>query len=261
MNRLFPSTVCAVLFALGLASTAFATASLEFVDSATGSTLYFADNGAVSCTGPDCGTAVFPATDQNAFHGQLSISGVLFDGFVFSTATGASNSPGCAGINGPNCANTTDLNATNISTGTSTLSVYFADTGFSPSGVTGLSVGFSTPGETGALAVQTAYATSGNINPLAAGNLTPTAGLTVCGTPNLTIHGPIATPGTTVGTTCAAPGAPFSLAIAETFTAAPGQGFNLNGTISGVPEPASIALFGTVLALCASGFRRRRKLS
>jgi len=265
MSRLFPSAICVVLSTLGATSLAFATASLEIVDISTGSTLYVADNGSVICNGPDCATAVFPPADQAQLPGDpgaISLSSVLFDGFVLTTTAGGSNSPNCGGLNGPNCLNTTNINATNITAGTATLSVYFADTGFAPSGATGLLVGFSTPGQTGANAVQTAYATSGTLtapNPLGPGVLTPTAGLAVCGTANLALGASVG-PATT-GTNCATPGTPFSLEIATTFTASPGQGFNLNGTISAIPEPASIALFGTALALCASAFRRKRKLS
>ncbi len=259
MKKSLWAAMFVALFVVGSQSNAFATAALELVSGT--STLYVSDNGAVTCTGPAC--SANPATDQNALTGGVSLSGVIFDGFAITITTGGSNSPNCSGFpNGPGCLNTSNITATNISAGTATLSAYFADTGFAPTGATGLVVGFSTPGETGTTAVQTAYATSGNINPLGVGVLNPTAGLTVCGTPGLTISGP--TLNASTGTTCAAPGAPFSLEIATTMTAtAAGQAFNLNGTITAVPEPMSVVLFASLLAPCALRLRqlRRRKLS
>jgi len=253
--KVLPKAILALIALTVGGSTAFATASLELVSGT--STLFVMDNGAVTCSGPACGAAVFPATDSNINPGAITIAGVTFDGFSLTVTTGGSNSPNCFGINGPGCLNTTNITATNISSGTATLSAYFADTGFAPGGgVTGLVVGFSTPGETGTTAVQTAYATTGNVNPLALGNLTPTGGLTACGLPNLTINGP--TLNTSMGTGCAVPGSPFSLEIATTMTAAAGGAFNLNGTISAIPEPASVALFGSVLVFCASRLRRRK---
>jgi len=261
-----PKAILALIVLSIGASSAFASASLELVvgNSVNFSTLYIVDNGAVTCTdvgtSTACTTAVFPPADSNAKAHAITVAGLTFDGFDITVTTGGSNSPNCSGLNGPNCLDTTNINATNVSGGTASISAYFADTGFSPAGVTGLAVGFSTPGETGTTAVQTAYATSGTLtapNPLGNGVFNPTGGLATCGTPNLTINAtPI--PGTTIGTNCAAPGAPFSLEIGTTFTAAAGQGFNVNGTISAIPEPASVALFGSVLVFCASRLRRRK---
>jgi len=244
----------ALLLVVGISYKASASASLELVSGT--STLYVVDNGAVTCTGPACGTAIFPPVDGNVFVGGISLAGVTFGGFNLTITTGGSNSPNCSGSpNGPGCLNTTNITATNISGGTATLSMYFADTGFTPSGTTGLVVGFSTPGETGTTAVQTAYATTGNINPLAAGNLSPIGGLTVCGVPSLTISGP--TLNTSMGTGCASPGTPFSLELATTMTAGVGQAFNLNGTISAVPEPGSLMLLGSGL-LGFAGIARKK---
>jgi hypothetical protein len=263
MRRLLLSSLFVAVLGIGLGTSAFAAASLELVtgDSTNFSTLFVTDNGGVTCTdvgtSTSCGTALFPATDQNGLTGGISLAGVVFDGFTFTITSGASNSPNCSGINGPNCLNTTNINATNISTGTATVSMYFADTGFTASGATGLVVGFSTPGETGVLATQQAYATSGTAtapNPLGAGVFNPTGGLSLCGA-SLSIAGPIGN--TSLGDNCAAPGAPYSLELATTLTAAPGTGFNLNGTISAVPEPSSLMLLGSGL-LGFAGFARRK---
>jgi len=264
MKRLLGGAA-AVVLALGLGSDANATASLELVSgtAAVYSTLYVSDNGLVKCTdvggSTACGTAVFPPADQNGTTGGISLSGVLFDGYSFTITSGGSNSPNCAGLQGPNCLNDTNINATNVSTGTATVSIYFADTGFNPgAGVTGLKVGFSTPGSTGISATQQAYATTGTPtapNPLGAGVFNPTTGLSPCGI-NLSLPG--GNVNASAGSVCPAPGTPYSLELATTLTAGVGEGFNVNGTISAIPEPASVALFGSVLVFCASRLRRRK---
>jgi hypothetical protein len=254
MKRLLWGGLLVALSTVGFQGTAFALAELQLVSGT--STLYVADGGAVACTGPACGTAVFPVADLNPGGGGITLAGVTFDGFFLTVTTGGSNSPNCSGSpNGPGCMNTTNITATNISLGTATLSMYFSDTGFTVTDP-GLIVGFSTPGETGDTATQQAFATAGAISPLAPGNLTPTAGLAACGA-LLTILGP--TGPTALGSGCPTPGAPFSLALATTMVASPGQSFNLNGTISAVPEPASVALFGTLLFVTGAGLRRRMK--
>jgi len=259
MKRLLLGSLFALLFVVGVSSTAHATAALELVagSGANYSTLYVSDNAAVTCSNFGSSTAcgINPSADQNALVGGISLSGVVFDGYTLTITTGGSNSPNCDGFpNGPGCLNTTNIAATNISTGTATMTAYFADTGFTFAGG-GFIVGFSTPGESGTTAVQTAFATHGAINPLGVGVLLPTAGLTVCGAPSLTISGP--TLNTSMGTTCANPGVPVSLELATTFTTASGGAFNLNGTISSVPEPGSLMLLGSGL-LGFAGFARRK---
>jgi hypothetical protein len=55
---------------------------------------------------------------------------------------------------------------------------------------------------------------------------------------------------------------PYSLTIDDTFAGCGGAScvfYSSDGALTGgVPEPAAVALFGTVLALCASKLRRRR---
>ena len=264
MKRFFYGAVCAVLFTVGLGSRAFATAtdSLELVagSGANYSTLYIDPTGAVTCNDYGTSTACSGPYTASGSGGAIVLGLANFDGYHLQITSGGSNSPNCSGFpNGPGCLNTTNITATNVTAGTQSITAYYADTGFTPAGATGLIVGFSTPGETGTTALQTAYATTGTIDPLGPGVETPTAGLSVCGTPGLKISGP--TSNASAGTSCGAPGTPFSLELATTMTTTAGGAFNLNGTISAVPEPAAVVLFGTVLALCASGLRRRRKLS
>jgi len=257
MKRLLRGTLYVVLCAVGFGSTASATAVLELYDNNNNSYVTITDTGVVTCVGADCGTAVINTLTAP---GSITIAGGShFDNFAITTSSGGSNSPNCNDMpNGPGCMNTTNINS--VSLAAASLSVYFADTGFMPAGATGLIVGFSTPGETGTTALQTAYATAGAVNPPLNTPATPVLGASVCGLPSLSIPGPTAN--TSLATGCATPGQPFSLELATTMTAtAAGQAFNLNGTISAVPEPAAVALFGTVLALFASGLRRRRKLS
>jgi hypothetical protein len=54
--------------------------------------------------------------------------------------------------------------------------------------------------------------------------------------------------------------APYSLTLDQVFTATgtDALSFSVDGSVSSVPEPGAVMLFGTVLALCASKLRRRR---
>jgi len=56
------------------------------------------------------------------------------------------------------------------------------------------------------------------------------------------------------------PVGPYSLTIEQDFVDSTGStvSFSADGNVTAVPEPAAILLFGTVLALCATGLRRRR---
>ena len=253
MTRFFRGAVSAVLFTVGLGSTAFATTALELVVNGV-DTIYVPDNGPVVCTGPDCGTAVLPTTDTNILTGDISLSGTI-DGWTISQSSGGSNSPTCPsfGVGGPGCLNTDNFNA--VSTGLGSLTVYFESSGFTAQ--PGFVVGFGSTGvQTGLLAAQTAYIGPGAVN-LAAGNLTPAPVGAACGA---TINS--APPGVVSALTgCGAGSGTLEIQTAFT-TGATGGGFNVNGNISStIPEPASVVLFGTLLALCATAFRGRRKLS
>jgi hypothetical protein len=260
MKRLLWSTILVALFTVGFGSMAFGSAALELVtgNSVNFSTLFVSDNGAVTCTNVGtstaCTGAVFPVTDLNPTVGAITLTAVTFGGFVTTVTTGGSNSPSCVGMNGPGCLNDTNINTLAVSAGT--LSVFFADTSFA-AGVPGFDVAFSSPLQTGTLAVQSAFVFTG-ANPLATGVFSPVAGSLI----GATLSSP--SPGVVAGATSGANpfvGA-FGLELETMFTTTvAGTGFNANGNIAAVPEPAAVALFGTVLALCASSLRRRRKLS
>jgi hypothetical protein len=53
--------------------------------------------------------------------------------------------------------------------------------------------------------------------------------------------------------------APYSLTLEQVFTDTSGTdvSFSVDGNITAVPEPAAVVLFGSLLALCATGLRRR----
>lgn len=271
MKRFLGGTLFVLLGTGVLGSTASASSVLELFDNNNGSYVTITDTGTgtrnvaggtigtgnVDCVGADCAGATINVITAL---GSITIgAGSTFDSFTITESAGGSNSPSCSGApNGPGCINTDNINS--VSSAAASLSAYYADTGFMPGGATGLTVGFSTPGETGTTATQTAYATAGAhnpLNPVTGTPATPVLGLTPCGANPLTINGPTAN--TSLSTGCASPGQPFSLELATTMTATgAGQAFNLNGTISAVPEPAAVALFGTALALCASRLRRKR---
>jgi hypothetical protein len=256
MKRVFWSVALLAFLSIGFGMSAYASTSLELVDPANNSTLFVNDNAATVCTGADCNASIPPA-DQNAATGAITLAGFTFGGYSLTVTTGGSNTPNCSGSNGPGCLNTTNITATNISSGTATLEAFFASTGFTTPHP--LIVGFSTPGETGTTATQQAFATPGAVNTLGPGVVNPIPGNNPCGA-LLTITGP--TGNTSLGSGCPNPAIPYSLMLATTMTTGAGGAFNLNGTISSeVPEPASLALFGTVLAFCASRLRRRSKVS
>jgi hypothetical protein len=77
-----------------------------------------------------------------------------------------------------------------------------------------------------------------------------------------TFVGDFTSPGVFSGTTSggSAPTNPFSLTLQQVFDAHGGNvTFSVDGSITSVPEPGAIVLFGSVLALCASRLRRRQR--
>jgi hypothetical protein len=267
MKRVIHGAVSVALFTIGLGSTAFATAALELISGTD--TIYVASGTGpfpeaatpVCMVGPtvvNCLTT-FGATATNNQLGALTINAATFNGWDVTISEGGSNSPNCpvAGNNGPGCMDTTNINAEN--SGAGTLAAVFADTGFTPTGSTGLTVANTSALQTGFLETQQAYATAGTVNNLAPGSTLAAdeAGLSTCG---LALFS--SPPGVTATPTgCVTPVAPFSLELATVFTTTAAGGFDVGGNISSIPEPAAVTLFGTLLAFCASGLRRRRKLS
>jgi len=225
-------------------------------------TIFIPDNGgpgSIVCTGPDCGTAVFPSADANAFLKGISAPGISIDGWTINTTAGGSNSPGCpsAGVNGVGCINDDDISAqitgTTCSVATPcSLVAFFESDGFTAE--PGFITAYSSVLQTGALATQNVFIGAGAVN-LAAGNLAPAPVGAACGA--ALSSGP---PGVAALASACGPGS-GTIEIMTTFKATGDGAFNVNGNVAAVPEPASVALFGTILALCASGLRRRRKVS
>ena len=241
-----------VLFSGILGSTAYATAALELVSG--NNTLYVQDDGAYSCHGTACSAGGFSASGDtaNPVTGFILLSAFNFNGWSISANQGGSNSPDCpaSGSNGVGCLSNVLVEAHTTTTGGS-LAVYFGDTGFSP--VSRLTANFTASAVAGT-ATQTAYAFTGAL---------PLAPTLVDPAPLLLgqIGGSLSSTGTTTGVFSF--GTPFSLVI-QTLFVHTGSGignFSVNGNVTAVPEPAALALFGTVLALCATGLRRKRKLS
>jgi hypothetical protein len=259
MKRLFCGPVFAVLFTVGLGSMAFADTT-SFLEVVSGSDImYVGDNGSLLCSNnggatysaSNC-TAFGAAGDDNPLNGTITITATNFNGWQL-TSTGGTNSSTCVGLSGPGCLNEENLNAL-ATTGPSTLTAYYADSGFTPVG--GLVTAFSSPIQTGASSTQTAYAYTGALG-IPSANPTPSSGM--IGSP-LTVLAPgVAATQTSSGVGIAGP---YNLMLITALTTTtPATGFNVSGNISAVPEPAAVVLLGTAFALCASGLRRRRKLS
>lgn len=258
MKRLIHCAVSVALFTIGLGSTAFATTDLELISG--GDTLYISTtSGGLLCNGTSAGCAAFGATGS-AVTGGFDISAADFNGWSITISDVGSNSPNCpnAGAGGPGCLNSENITAN--STGAGTLGAFDFSSGFVTS--SGFIVANTSAIQTGALQTQQAYATTSGADPLGAATTTfagAVAGQAACGAALSS-----APPGVmAIPTNCVNPGNPVSLELATIFTTnSGGGGFTVGGNISSaVPEPATVALFGTVLVFCASGLRRRRKLS
>ena len=255
MKRWFLGVAFAVLITLGFGGTAFATITTDLELISGGEAIYIN----IASPSPTCGPAPCPAgTTGGAVAGGLYLSTVGFNGWTVSISTVTSNSPNCfPGLGGTGCLNS--FNITADATGASTLGVFDFSSGFSTP--YGFIVTNTTTLQSGMTESQQAYATTSGADPLGVATTTfanAVLGQVPCGAPlTVTLPGIAALP-----TSCASPGNPVSLELATIFTTnSSGGGFTVGGNISSVPEPVSVVLFGTVLALCASGLRRRRKLS
>lgn len=260
MKRVFSCMVFSILFTVGLGSAAFASTDLELISGTDSLFIGTSTAGVLDCFtgGVAVACSTFAATG-NPVTGGYNISAGNFDGWSVTVSNLGTNTPSCppAGPGGPGCLNSTNITAN--ATGAGTLGAFDFSSGFTTP--YGFIVANTSAIQTGFEETQQAYATSSGADPLGGGTTTfagAVAGQSTCG-----IQLKSFVPGVTaVPTTCANPGNPVSLELATIFTTTSlGGGFTVGGNISSVPEPASVVLFGSLLAVCATGLRRRRKLS
>jgi hypothetical protein len=243
MKRLMFSIVTATVFTVGMGSAAFATtAEVEFVSG--GDTITVHDNGTATCTGSTCGTdfGVQLQQDTNLATGAISVNVADLNGWSF-TFTATSGSPGCTP--GGQC--TTDDDIAVSSSGTGTLTTYFGDTGFTtePGFTTSLATSQDSAG-TSITSTYYAYTGALDIGAPTSGQIGAQLSLG-SGTGSITGGG-----SNPVGAS-----SPFDLQDEVVLTAG-GENFSVTSTIDAVPEPASIALFGSVLFGCVAVLRRRK---
>jgi hypothetical protein len=230
MNRF----LLGLLLVAGLGRTAFATAELTLVSGAT--TITIIDNG-VGDTDPTVG-AIATATNISVGAWTVKLSGgdsyspgLVPDGIDVQTLTAACNDAGCQ----------SDANA---------LTVSFSDTDFTTP-ISNFNTAFSSTQTGPSATTQSAYVDTTD---------------TLFGTGSLigTI-GPLFSPSGSGSAMGGGPsGSSYALTLVDVFTSTgPGLAtFTVTGgNITGVPEPAAVVLFGTVLALYATSLRRKRKLS
>jgi|ERR1039458_463005 hypothetical protein len=230
------------LFIIGLGTT-FATTTDALKLTVNGVTATITDNG--GCVGAGC---VGLLGDLNPLPGTDTVSGTL-GGWTISITSGTSYSPNDV----PFGLDLTSLTATCVAGGLCDLhplDVQFSDINFSPANPSFSTTYSNTQNGAGSTS-ESAYfsncgATCSNANLFAETNLIGTLG---------------PWNGSNVGTKTGGAGsvAPYSLTLDQMFTAT-GTGavsFSVDGSVSSVPEPGAVMLFGTVLALCASRLRRR----
>jgi hypothetical protein len=225
----------AALFAVttGLAAFGSTTDEMELISG--GSSIVITDNG---------------ANDGNAANGTISYSNSNFNGWNISVASGTSHSPNLT----PFGLDLASLTATCASGGCTTtpLQVWYTDLNFTVPVIAGgfqttfssTQTGTGTASESAWFSnLNTAFSQQnliGTVGPFSSSNVGSATGGSVAATPS------------------------YSLTLEQVFTDASGTSvsFSVDGNvINAVPEPAAIVLFGTVLALCAAGFRRRFRVS
>ena len=227
---------------LGVGQMVFASTTDALKITSGGFTATIQDNGA--CVGNACGTI---SNDMNPIAGTDTIGGTI-NGWTINIVSGTSHSPSLtpfglditsltAVCNGVICPGTNNV-----------LHVIYSDINFSvPVPAGGFTTSYSNTQSGNGSTSESAYFDNGNglfSEATLIGTVGPFTG-TNHGTAN---GGPIA----------ANPS--YSLTLDQVFMAQPGAtSFSVDGNItSNVPEPAGIALFGTVLALCAHRLRRRK---
>jgi hypothetical protein len=221
------------LFIAGLTQVALATTTDELQIVSGSTTVTITDNG---------------PGDTDSTDGQIQYSNSNLNGWNIFVVFGASGSPGTAPA-----LDLTSLTATCGGLFTTTcaanpLQVIYSDIGFTQSD-SSFSTTYSGAISNGGTTSESAYLDASNV---------------IFGTTTLIgTVGPFGSPGGvgTVTTPFSAGPSPYSMTLDQVFTD-DGSGsnvvFSVDGSVSGVPEPGTVALFGTVLAFCASKLRRRK---
>ena len=223
------------LFTIGLGTT-FATTTDKLMLTVNGVIATISDNG--TCSGPGCGSL---SGDINNTAGTDTVTGSI-GGWSISITSGTSFSPSDV----PAGLDLTSLTA-NCNGGACdahSLDVQFSDINFSPSNPSFITQYSATiTGATGASTSESAYYSNTNVL---------FAETSLIGT-----VGPFTATGSGLKTGGVGSVAPYSLTLDQVFTATNNGLFSVDGSVSSVPEPGAVMLFGTVLALCASRLRRR----
>jgi hypothetical protein len=183
--------------------------------------------------------------------GNVSFTSANFNGWNISVVAGASNSPNLTGVHGLFGIDLTSLTATCVTSqcSSSPLDVFLSDTGFTQAvPLHGFTSTFSTT-QSGGSSTQFAWDDTTNTifgQQTAIGTVGPFTA---------TNHG------STSGGGPAGPAA-YSLTIEDVFSAGgAAASFSSDGNITAAPEPVSMILLGTVLAICGSKLRSRRQNS
>lgn len=199
------------------------------------------DNGTcVNIAGTPCATLT---ADLNTIvPDTVSVVGTL-GGWTLNIITGASHSPSLTPFGLDVASLTAACSVVGGCTGNDELNVYYSDVNFAgPIGVNGFTMTYTNTQNGIGQTSQTEYYGAGLFDPAhligTVGPLSASGGGTVVG-------GPVASAN------------PFSLTMMQTFSATGPTSFSTDGSVTAVPEPTTLALFGTALAFCASRLRKR----
>jgi hypothetical protein len=224
---------------LAVAPLAFGTTSDALTITSAGLTATITDNGA--CVGTGCGSLtgdVLSGTD-----GTIFVTGSI-GGWSITYSVGVSNSPSLE----PFALDVGSLTAscTGTCSGAGALSLAYSDINFNPA-PSSFQTDYSTTMTGSGTGTTSESAYFSNTNTLFAQT-------TLIGT-----VGPFT--GTNAGTATGGVGAtaPYSLTLVQTFSATGTKSFSNDGSLTGVPEPASVSMLGGVLLVAVTAIRRKMR--